>query len=193
MSNYTPKNDNDDLPTPIALNPNKVYSTFDLPPKGIDFSKVTGRYPKSIKILKKKQQKEEAENQLTENQDEVEIKNLFSSFTMNSWQPKPEEVMSKKMESNLRNYQEELSKIKILNKKTLKLGKSIKYHKKKIREIGVNVKRVRLRPNRKVSKASVIDKRNNKINKNQSRINHIPSENWSEEAYSIAHLQLRAI
>ena len=42
-SYYVPKNYCDTLPTPPSLNPNKIYSDFSKTPRGIDFSKITGR------------------------------------------------------------------------------------------------------------------------------------------------------
>ena len=43
INNCIPKNPQDDLPTPHALNPDKIRSDFDCTPKGIDFSKISGR------------------------------------------------------------------------------------------------------------------------------------------------------
>lgn len=68
---------------------------------------------------------------------------VVSSYatTLSCWEPKSEEIMSKKMENQLRNYQSELDKMKELGKKTIHLGKSIKYHKMVIHELGFGVKR----------------------------------------------------
>ena len=42
----------DDLPTPIALNPKKIRSDFDKTPKGIDFSKISGRtFVRYLKLI----------------------------------------------------------------------------------------------------------------------------------------------